>query len=185
MTSAASVEGHERVRLFCALRLQSETIEALAAWQQEAFDSVSGVRVLSELHVTLAFLGLRPVEDVEAIAGALRESATVAEQPFLSVRRYRESRSVGMLVLDDLDGHAKAFARDLHGRLEALGVYEPERREWLPHVTVLRFRERPRLRPPMPDLEPFSPSDAAVYLSRLRPGGAQYEVLESVVLGGR
>jgi 2'-5' RNA ligase len=73
----------------------------------------------------------------------------------------------------------------VHARLEALGVYEPERREWLPHVTVLRFRERPRLRPRLPDLEPFMPSDAAVYLSRLRPGGAQYEVLESVLLGGR
>jgi hypothetical protein len=28
-------------------------------------------------------------------------------------------------------------------------------------------------------------SDAAAYLSRLRPGGAQYEVLESVPVGGR
>jgi hypothetical protein len=49
---------------------------------------------------------------------------------------------------------------------------------------VLRFRERPRLRPSLPDLGRFSPSDAAVYLSRLRPTGAQYEVVESVALGG-
>ena len=90
-----------------------------------------------------------------------------------------------MLALDDESERAEALARDLHSRLEALGVYEPERRRWLPHVTVLRFRERPRLRPALPDLEPFAPSDAAVYLSRLRPGGAQYEVLESVALGGR
>jgi hypothetical protein len=27
-------------------------------------------------------------------------------------------------------------------------------------------------------------SDAAVYISRLRPSGAQYEVVESVPLGG-
>jgi 2'-5' RNA ligase len=92
---------------------------------------------------------------------------------------------VGMLALDDDGERAQALAVELHGRLEALGVYEPERRRWLPHVTVLRFRERPRLRPPLPELEPFVPSDAAVYLSRLRPGGAQYEVLESVALGGR
>ena len=76
-------------------------------------------------------------------------------------------------------------ARDLEGRLEALDVYEREGRRWLPHVTVVRFRRRPRLRPTLPELEPFVPSDAAAYLSRLRPGGAQYEVLESVVLGGR
>ena len=31
----------------------------------------------------------------------------------------------------------------LHERLEALGVYEREKRPWLPHLTVLRFREPP------------------------------------------
>ena len=90
-----------------------------------------------------------------------------------------------MLALDDEDRRAGALARDLHTRLQALGVYEPERREWLPHVTVIRFRQRPRLQPALPELGPFVSSDAAVYLSRLRPGGAQYEVLESVALGGR
>ena len=64
-------------------------------------------------------------------------------------------------------------------------VYERERRRWLPHVTVLRFRRRPGLRPALPELAPFVPSDAAAYLSRLRPGGAQYEVLEAVPVGGR
>ena len=185
--AAASVEGRERIRLFCALRLPRETTEALVAWQRRAFDGVRDVRALpaDHLHVTLAFLGHRPVEEVDAIVGALRTAAERAERALLSVRRYRETRSVGMLALEDEDRRACRLAGDLHGRLEALGVYEPERREWLPHVTVLRFKGRPRLRPPLPDLEPFNPSDAAVYLSRLRPGGAQYEVLESVALGGR
>jgi 2'-5' RNA ligase len=89
-----------------------------------------------------------------------------------------------MLVLDDQDERASALAHDLHERLEALGVYRREARAWLPHVTVLRFRERPRLRPPVPDLGAFSPSDAAVYHSALRPDGAQYTVLASVALGG-
>jgi 2'-5' RNA ligase len=89
-----------------------------------------------------------------------------------------------MLVLDDAEGCAAALATDLFERLERLGVYERERRPWLPHVTVLRFRRPPRLRPPLPDLGEFSPSGAAVYHSVLRPGGAQYEVLEFVDLGG-
>ena len=185
--AAASVEGRERIRLFCALRLPPETVEGLVEWQRRAFADARSVRVLSaeHLHITLAFLGHRPVGEIDAILGALRESAANAERPLLSVRRYRETRSVAMLALDDEGGRAGRLARDLHTRLEALGVYEPERREWLPHVTVLRFRERPRLQPALPELQPFSPSDAAVYLSRLRPGGAQYEVLESVALGGR
>jgi len=181
------VESYERIRLFCALRLPPETVEGLVKWQREAFGNVRNVRVppAEHLHITLAFLGHRPAGELESILGALLDAAQEASASFLAVRRYRETRSVGMLALDDEGGRAGELARGLHGRLEALGVYEPERREWLPHVTVLRFRERPRLRPPLPDLKPFAPSDAAVYLSRLRPGGAQYEVLESVALGGR
>jgi 2'-5' RNA ligase len=102
----------------------------------------------------------------------------------LEVVRGRETRSVGMLVLDDAGGAAGALASDLHERLERLGVYRREQRPWLPHVTMLRFRERPRLRPSLPDLGAFAPSDAAAFLSRLHPSGARYEVLESSALGG-
>jgi 2'-5' RNA ligase len=90
-----------------------------------------------------------------------------------------------MLVLDDEEGRAAALAIDLHERLERLGVYEREKRPWLPHLTAIRFRAQPRLRPELPALAPFSPSEAAVYHSVLRPSGAQYEILESVALGRR
>jgi 2'-5' RNA ligase len=157
------------------------------AWQRRAFDGVPGVRVVARenLHVTLAFLGHRPESELPGIVEALRGAASGVEPPLFTVRGYRETRSVGMLTLDDEDGRAQALAHDLHVRLESRGVYEPERRKWLPHLTVLRFRERPRLRPELPAPAAFAPSDAAAYLSRLRPGGAQYEVLESVALGGR
>jgi 2'-5' RNA ligase len=187
MRLPASVEGRERLRLFCALRLPHDAAERLTAWQREALAGVPEVRPLplEHLHLTLAFLGHRPVEELDAILRALREAAARAEPPVLSLRGYRETRSVGMLTFDDADGRATALAVDLHERLAALGVYEPERRKWLPHVTVLRFRKRPRLQPVLPDLEPFMPSDAAAFLSRLRPSGAQYEVLESMAVGGR
>ncbi len=158
-------------------------VDALVAWQLGA---LSGGRIVARdnLHVTLAFLGHRPAHELDGIVRVLREAAAQAAPIVLGPARYRETRSVGMLALGDEEGRAGALARDLHGRLERLGVYEPERREWLPHVTVLRFRERPRLRPEPPSVEPFAPSDAAAYLSRLSPRGAQYEVLESFALGG-
>jgi len=89
-----------------------------------------------------------------------------------------------MLVLDDDGERATRLAGDLHERLERLGVYERERRPWLPHLTVVRFRARPRLAPPLPELGAFGPSDAALYHSVLRSTGAQYEVLETFALGG-
>ena len=84
-----------------------------------------------------------------------------------------------MLVLEDVGGAATALAADLGERLERLGVYRRENRPWLPHVTVLRFRERPRLTPPAPDLGEFRAVRSALYRSALGPGGARYDVLES------
>jgi 2'-5' RNA ligase len=87
-----------------------------------------------------------------------------------------------MIVFSDAGGAAAALASDLGERLERIGAYRREQRAWRPHVTVTRFRERPRLELPPPDLGEVSPSDAAVYSSVLRPTGAQYDVLERVAL---
>lgn len=182
MTSPATVESRERLRLFCALRLPEDTVRRLAAWQEQELDD----RVVppGNLHVTLAFLGSRPATEVELVTLALDEASSRARRPVLRVAGYRETRSVGMLLCEDAGGHAGALAEDLHGRLERLGVYRREARPWLPHVTVLRFRARPRLRPVLPDLGEVCPSEAGVYHSVLRPDGAQYELLESAALGG-
>lgn len=183
MSPAASLEGRERARLFVALVLPRETVGALVAWQGR---ELTAGRVVEpgNLHVTLAFLGWTPADRLGDVAGALAAAAREAERPVLTVSGYRETRSVGMLVLDDRHGRAAGLAGDLHDRLEGLGLYEREGRPWLPHLTVLRFRRAPRLRPALPDLGEVSPSEAAVYLSVLRPTGAQYDILESVALGG-
>ena len=183
MNLPASVEGRERLRLFCALRLPESALGTLSEWQA---DQLRDGRIVprDQLHVTLAFLGNRPADELSGIGAALRESASAADPIQLLPERYRETRSVGMVVLKDLTGAATRLAGDLFGRLESLGVYERERRPWLPHVTVLRFRRPPRLKPSLPELGEVVPSDAAVYLSQLGPNGAQYFVVESFVLGG-
>jgi 2'-5' RNA ligase len=177
------VSSDERLRLFLALRLPDGVLREIERWQREELPNVRLVR-RENLHVTLAFLGHRPTGELEAIVEALREAATGAEAIRLDPVRYRETRSVGMLVLEDDGGNAAAIAGDLQERLERLGVYRREGRAWLPHITVARWRNRPRLRPQLPPVGTFVPSDAAAYLSRLHPDGARYEVLESVALGG-
>jgi 2'-5' RNA ligase len=200
MTSADSVQGDERLRLFLALRLPERVLDAFEAWQ---LAHLRGVRIVPRphLHITLAFLGSRPAGELGAIVAELRAAAADAPADLrLAPSRYRETRSVAMLVLDDLGGGATEVAGTLQARLEALGIYRREGRPWLPHVTVARFRERPRLRLEPPAVGTFVPSDAAAYLSRLHPRagsvdgqaadarqgerGAQYVVLESVGLGG-
>lgn len=169
-----------RIRLFCALRLPEPVLDELVAWQAQAVGGADARLVpRPNLHVTLAFLGWWPAERVGEVTETLRTRAGGIPPPVFAAKRYRETRSVGMVVLSEDRGAARlayGLQRDLLGQVE--------RRPWLPHVTVVRFRDRPRLRPEIPELGTFRTSDAAVYHSVLRSTGAQYEVLESVALGG-
>jgi 2'-5' RNA ligase len=184
VSGAATVDGDERLRLFLALELPDDVVTELVRWSElHLAQGGAQVRTMESFHVTLAFLGGQPRSGLEPILRALRDEAAATATFELEPVRYRETRSVGMLVLADPSGGATSLARRLHGRLEQLGVYAPERRPWLPHVTVLRFRERPRLDPPLPGLGSFAPSGAAAFLSRLHRSGARYEVLESCSLG--
>jgi 2'-5' RNA ligase len=174
----------DRLRLFLALVLPDETVRRLEAWRHEALGPRPGLRAVEGFHVTLAVLGSRPRSELEPVVEALRDAAAGTRPFTLEPVRYRETRSVGMLVLADPSGEAGRLAARLHDRLEELGVYEREKRRWLPHVTVVRFREPPGLSPTPPDLGAFAPSGAAAFLSRLHPSGARYEILELCTLGG-
>ena len=177
--------GDERVRLFCGLCLDEEAAEALAGWIAEQPPGAYRAVPPASLHVTLAFLGHRLVGEIDAIARELRAAAAAARPVELRPLRYRETRSVGMLVCEDVEGAGAELAAELQRRLAALGVYEPEQRRWLPHVTVLRFRGGPpRLRPGLPNVRSLRVVRSALYRSLLRAGGAQYEIVESARLGG-
>jgi RNA 2',3'-cyclic 3'-phosphodiesterase len=181
------VEGDERLRLFCALLLPPAAVDGLVAWQTaELMPRGEMLRVVSpeNLHVTLAFLGATPAVRAGEVAEALRQTCAGHERLLFAVDRYREARSVAMIALTDVGGRGEAIAESLFAALEERDLYRREERRWLPHVTVARFRDRPRLDPPLPELGEVAPSDAAVMISRLRPGGAQYEIFESVSLGG-
>ena len=136
MSSAATLEGDATLRLFLALRLPDETIDALARWGDTALphepkqdDRRAARRVPPEhLHVTLAFLGGRPASELPGIVDALRAAAAGSDPFSLVPVRYRETRSVGMVVLEDPTGKAGTLAAGLHDRLARLGVYRPETR---------------------------------------------------------
>jgi 2'-5' RNA ligase len=179
MTSAASVPSGEHVRLFCGLRVPDDTADAIVEWQPRL---AGGGRIVprANLHFTLAFLGRQPRSRIDEVVEVLRRRAAETALPELVLERYRETRSVGMLVFSRDDGAerlALGLQRDLLGSLE--------RQRWLPHVTVLRFRTPPGLRPELPELGRVVPSEAAAYLSVLRPGGAEYVTLDSVPLGSQ
>jgi RNA 2',3'-cyclic 3'-phosphodiesterase len=177
VTDAAKVEGDEQIRLFCGLRLPDDAMDAIAVWQA----GLQRGRIVprDNLHFTLVFLGRQPRSRLAEVVDAMQRRCAGVGPFTFSVSGYRETRSVGMLVFTREEG-AQQLALGL--QLDLLG--RVERESWLPHVTVLRFRERPRLRPKLPELGPVVTSEAAAYLSLLRPSGAEYVVLETVRLGG-
>jgi RNA 2',3'-cyclic 3'-phosphodiesterase len=176
------VSGDDRIRLFCALQLPDDVRLEIADWAERALRGGRRVRA-DDLHVTLAFLGHRPAGELPAIAGELRAAAREARPAELRPLRYRETRSVGMVVCDDVGGAAGALAADLQERLERLGVYRREARAWLPHITVQRFRERAGLRPEVANMRSIHVVRSALYRSILGPGGARYDAVETAALG--
>jgi RNA 2',3'-cyclic 3'-phosphodiesterase len=200
-----------RLRLFVALELPDQFLDALVSWREEAFAERRDLRLPSRysLHVTLVFLGYQYERDVEKIADASfadggapfeLKANDVSEVPPRRPRLY----AVG---LDDADEKLIAWQGNLAERLQAGGFYEPEKRPFWPHITIARFKQTERHRTgggargagrgrgpvtqpePMPELpdelrEPFEAARLTLYKSTLRPQGAEYEPLARVELGG-
>lgn len=187
MTSPGTVEGDGRLRLFLGFPLDADWTAGLARWQARELAGTAGLRLVPEesLHVTLAFLGSRPAADAARVGELAGAVAPGFAPPTLVPVRYRETRSVAMVVLEDVGGEATGLQAALASALAAEGLYEPEPRPWLPHVTVARLGiGPPGLAPPLPAVGPTSPSGVALYNSVLRPNGAQYPILVTVPLGG-
>ena len=182
----------ERARLFVALELPRAVRTVLFAWARQQVGETPRVRVVDpeSLHVTLCFLGSRPVADVDGIAAACvavsgRPAATLTlgEALWLPPRRPR----VLTVELADERGRLSAVQSGLAHALQDGGFYEPEKRPFLAHVTVARIQRegRPR-RSELPAPEPlrFTGSTVTVYQSLLGGGPARYQALTSVTLQG-
>jgi RNA 2',3'-cyclic 3'-phosphodiesterase len=187
-----------RARLFVALDLPRETREGLVAWGEEALRDPALRPVAPEsLHITLAFLGNRPEEEIEAIAAVVAESAAPA--PWVELRDPEQRPPRGrarLFALPAISPGAEALQAGLEQRLVEAGFYEPEKRPFWPHVTVARVRPEARgsRRPavvseppgPIPEglAEPRISVRMGLYRSVLQPSGARYVPLAQVQLPG-
>lgn len=182
----------ERARLFVALELPEEVRRALVAWRARTVDESAGVRAVpvEDLHVTLAFLGWRPRDDIAGIAeacavvhGAGAPDLSLGEAVLLPRRRPR----VLAVSLEDPAAELARARSAVSDALVAGGYYEPEQRPFYAHVTVARAGRGARiprsalLSDPPPRL-PFRGSEVVLYRSHLRRGGASYEALARTTL---
>jgi RNA 2',3'-cyclic 3'-phosphodiesterase len=199
-SNVGMARAHALVRLFVAVDPPGEVCERLAAWARVAVRGLglrrgtsAPVRVLDPglLHVTLCFLGERPVEEIDAIAGALEECAAPVGELSIGAPLWLPARRPHALAVEVHDQPGVALGESLgalHGRLSgALGRacgYREERRRFRAHVTLARLRADrrregggvERVLPATPPLS-FTPGAIVLYRSWLSPGGASYEPL--------
>jgi len=172
------------LRLFVALDLPAAARAALARFRDDAADTTIW-RLLPEasFHVTLAFLGHRPPEDVDRIAATLDRLApwdppqlALGDALLLPPQRAR----VLTVALADRAGGLGAVQAQVAAGLVAAGVYEAEARPFRPHVTVARLRSGarpPRALERVPETLEFRAGAVTLYRSVLGRGGAVYEAL--------
>ena len=185
-----------RQRLFVALDLPDRARAGVAEWgEAELVDPVLRPVPPESLHLTLVFLGTREPAVVEEIAAAVREVEAPApllklENPVPLPPRKRAS----LFVLPAPSPATTDLHHGLVEHLAEIGLYEPEDRDFWPHVTVARVRPEGRgsrrpaavTRRPgdLPDglKEPFYGVRLTLYRSELQPGGARYAPLAQVEL---
>jgi RNA 2',3'-cyclic 3'-phosphodiesterase len=191
-----------RVRLFAALDPPPEVCEGLADWARAAAAGLcpggrergarsGALRLLdpAQMHVTVCFLGSRPVDEVDALAATIPACAAHACELELGAPVWLPPRRPQALAVEihDEDGELSRLHEQLERALAAAAVdWEPQRRRFRAHVTVARVRGGGRRErngraahpapPPTPQVR-FAPESLTLYRSWLDPGGAKYEPL--------
>lgn len=171
----------ETRRLFVAADLPHEAAVAVGEWQQRELAERDDLRIAHSLHLTLCFLGDIAVGKVPVLAEALgsvrfgRIELAAGDVLFLPERG---AKRVIALELVDGTGALAALQRDVAATLAATGLYKPERRPFLPHVTVARFRRQGH---PFSlqnvNVPRFGVDQVVLYSSLLERGGAVHTPL--------
>ncbi len=184
--------------MFVALDLPEAIRAGIGSWGERALaDPALRPVAVENLHITLAFLGNRPVKDAERVAEAIEQS--LAPAPLIElldpVARPPRGRP-RLFALPALSPGTEQIQAQLSQILISERLYEPEKRPFWPHVTVARVRAEGRgsRRPseveklpgglPSELSEPFYGIRVVLYRSELQPSGARYVPLAQVKLPG-
>lgn len=141
------------------------------------------------IHITLCFLGDRPLSEVETIKSALARCAGDAPSLSVGMPLWLPPRHPRALAVEVNDHHQRldSLQRDIqHALVEAIGL-EPERRRFRAHMTVARLSGRAavihqQLLTATPALR-FAAESLTLYRSWLSRSGASYEPLLELTLG--
>jgi 2'-5' RNA ligase len=190
-----------KARLFVALDLPAGVRDVVDAWGGgELCDPALRPVPRSSLHITLAFLGHRPEQEIDRLGEIVRSLKSPPPRVLLGDPVAKPSpKRPRLFALPADSADTVRIQADLERLLVAERFYKPEERPFWPHITVARVklegrgskRPRPVERQPgkLPPklLSPFLGVRLTLYRSELQPRGAHYIPLAQVELsdGGR
>jgi 2'-5' RNA ligase len=186
-------------RLFVAVDPPADVREELLAWgratvtrltAQRRAGAAAEMRLLEPeaLHVTLCFLGGRPVAEIEEIGSALVGCARHVGELSLGAPLWLPPRRPRTLAVEvhDHDGGLALLHAAVRRAISEVTDWRAERRRFRAHITVARMRGRGAAQRPFQVREPvlpatpplsFTPESVVLYRSWLAPAGASYEAL--------
>jgi 2'-5' RNA ligase len=188
-------------RLFVAIDPPVHVREELAGWSRGVVADVrshggtrGGLRALaaSSLHLTLCFLGSRPVGEIDALAVAVGDCDELACKLSVGAPLWLPMRRPRALAVEihDRGGELVRLHARVSEALSSVSRWQPERRRFRPHVTLIRVghgaggarrpssdrASREQALPATPRIG-FTPEAIVLYRSWLAPEGASYEAL--------
>lgn len=168
-------------RLFVALDLPRDAAREVSLWQDEALEGQRELRLMGTIHLTLAFLGQVLVARIPMLTETLTSirfdplRLTIEDVIFLPERG---AKRVIALRLGGDDGALLGLQAEVSATLAERGLYKPEKRPFLPHVTVARYRNPGQ---PFPlqnvNISEFGVDQMVLYSSLLQRGGAVHTPL--------
>lgn len=174
------------MRLFCALVLPDDMREMIADIAHALRREVRGTYVRpSSYHLTLAFIGDVDTADADRAAGALVRSCSGAGAISIAPSSLGSfgPRSNATLWLGCDPAHDIAsLARSLCSELEREDI-PFDAKPFRAHVTIARHVDLNRSTiPGIPFRASFAIPSVALFESRLDPSGAEYRIIERVLL---
>ncbi len=175
------------VRLFISLEVPEKAKRVIKS-RSAAIRSLRHVRwELSEkFHITLRFLGETRRELIPELCGVIESCCkrfvpldiTTDGVEALILRRYTQT----LAVIAESGDAFFSLKDEIDSKLETIG-FEPEKRDFIPHITIGRIRKRIKL-PELPQFKLEFVSDRVCLMeSELRREGAVHREVEGFRLG--
>jgi 2'-5' RNA ligase len=178
--AAEARAGPDTLRLFFALWPDDATRDALNRAGKRLHQHWGGRRMRADtLHITLAFMGVTPAEQLDALVACADSIEAESFELVLDQAGYWRHNRIGWFGASETPPRHAELVRALNGALQRAG-FPADVRPHVPHVTLLRNSAGGEIPECMPVR--WRISDFVLVASRREADGMHYDVIRRWLL---